>query len=208
MNDPSVDIKIAVKNAAMSMPNILLPLSMSLGAAVIFMLCSFAFYWPSPEIAFRTDDSPVAWLSSAQLWAMAILLLRLWQEKALPRLMCIWLCLAMLGMAFDEQFMLHEHWKYHCVEWMAACSYNWMKELPMLLVGLGGGVTGLILHRYFKHKNQRRLLWSAIAVGIFALYLRFMQQPADLLPYKAALLVLAEALFMGLLFSLPHQQKN
>ena len=183
--------------------SVIVPVAISLSAAIIFMLLSFLFYWPSPEIAFRTDDSPVAWLSSAQLWAMAIFSLRLYQERALPRYLSAWLAIAMLIMAFDEQFMLHEHWKYHCMEWTDACSIQWVRELPMIMVALGGSATGILLHRCLSQKLARGFLWLAIAVGLFAINLRFVQEPAALLPYKAALLVLAEALFIGLMFSLP-----
>jgi hypothetical protein len=185
-----------------------LPVIFCLGGAIIFLVVSTLLYWPVPEIAFRTDDSPVAWLSSAQLWAMAILCLRLWQDKALPRYLCIWLCFAMMEMSFDEQFMLHEHWKYHCLEWFNACSHKWVTELPMLLVAIFGSVTGLLLHIHLKNTYQRSLLWGAISIGLFALFLRFFQKPIDLLPYKAAFLVIAEALFTGLLLSLPGREDS
>ncbi|MFZ6759451.1 hypothetical protein ACO0K9_19780 [Undibacterium sp. Ji50W] len=185
-----------------------LPVAFCLVGAILFIIVSALLYWPAPEIAFRTDDSPVAWLSSAQLWAMAILCLRLWQDKALPRYLCIWLCIAMMGMSFDEQFMLHEHWKYHCLEWLSLCSHTWVTELPMLLVAIFGSVTGLLLHRNLNQSYQRSLLWGAISIGLFALYLRFLQKPIDLLPYKAAFLVIAEALFTGLLLSLPRKNNG
>ncbi|WP_374351550.1 hypothetical protein [Chitinimonas sp.] len=180
----------------------LLPGLLSLLAACVFMLVAAALYWPTPEAAFRTDDSPVAWLSSAQLWAMAILCLRLWQERALPRLLCLWLALAMMAMAFDEQFMLHEHWKYQCIDWLDACRHGWVTELPMLLVAVLGTLSGVQLHRALRNPCLSAQLGLAILCGLFALYLRFTQQPAELLPYKAALLVIAEALFLGCLLGL------
>lgn len=161
------------------------------------------FYWPEPEVAFRTDNSPVAWLSSAQLWAMAILSLRLWSDSSLPRWLCLWLATAFAGMAFDEQFMLHEHWKYSCLEWFDACRFAWVTELPMYLVGSFGLATAVAMHRAINHPVLRAQLWLALAIGIFALYLRFTQHPIDLLPYKAALLVFAEAMFVGTLLGLP-----
>ena len=69
----------------------------------------------------------------------------------------------------------------------------------MLLVALLGSVTVVWLHRQLRSRTARILLWLALGVGLFALLLRFTEQPVDLLPYKAALLVLAEALFAGLL---------
>ncbi len=173
-----------------------------LAGSVIFMTVSCFLYWPEPEVAFLTDNSPVAWLSSAQLWAMALLALRLWRESVLPRALCIWLNIAMMEMAFDEQFMLHEHWKYGCKQWLTACSIGWVTELPMILVGVLGVVTAAWIHYSLANRVARIQLWLAVGIGIFALYLRFTQHPIELLPYKAALLVTAEALFAGMLLGL------
>ncbi|MFP5391364.1 MAG: hypothetical protein ACLGI6_07450 [Gammaproteobacteria bacterium] len=173
---------------------------LSLVAALAFLALSSLLYWPTPEVAFRTDESPAAWLSSAQLWAMALLSLRLWGDGVLPRALCLWLGVAMMGMAFDEQFMLHEHWKYGCVDWFESCRMAWVTELPMLLVAAGGAATVLWLHRCLPSGLARGQLWLALAVGLFALYMRFFGHA--LLPYKAAFLVLAQALFAGLLLGL------
>lgn len=181
----------------------LLPSAFSLLAAMVFMLTATLLYWPSPEIAFRTDESPVAWLSSAQMWGMALLALRLARDSILPRTLCFWLALAMAGMAFDEQFMLHEHWKYGCIDWFAQCRHAWVTELPMFLVGALGVATALWLHKSLPQRPLQALLWAALCVGLFALWLRFGGSPAELLPYKAALLVLAQALFAGMLLGIP-----
>lgn len=167
------------------------------------MLAAAWLYWPTPEVAFRTDESPVAWLSSAQLWGLALLATRLWRDSPLPRGLCLWLAAAMAGLAFDEQFMLHEQWKYSCTAWTGLCRFEWGRELPMYLVAGLGIVTGVLLGRHVPKGALRRLLASAVTVGIFALYLRFTQRPIDLLPYKAALLVISEALFAGVLLGLP-----
>ncbi|WP_137937963.1 hypothetical protein [Chitinivorax sp. B] len=180
-----------------------MPGLISLLMAVLFMLVAAWLYWPSPEIAFRTDESPVAWLSSAQMWAMAVLSLRLWGNSILPRKLCLWLALAMMGMAFDEQFMLHEHWKYSCHQWISACRYTWMTELPMLLVGSLGLLTGIWLQHSLLTPHLRRLLWASLLIGLMALLLRFTEQPIVLLPYKAALLVIAQALFIATLLGVP-----
>lgn len=194
------------RSAASPWPGIL-----CLAGAALFMLVSAWLYWPTPDVAFRTDDSPVAWLSSAQLWAMAVLVLRLTQEATLPRLLGLWLFGAMMEMAFDEQFMLHEHWKYSCAEWLDACRMGWVRELPMLLVGVLGLGTAVWLYRAMGavvSRWQRVQLWLALAIGLFSLVLRATQQPLDLLPYKAALLVTAEALFMGMLLSFPTSRRQ
>lgn len=177
----------------------LLPGIVCLVGSILFLIVSAYLYWPAPEVAFRTDDSPAAWLSSAQLWAMALLALRLWHERLLPRRLSLWLGVAMMGMSFDEQFMLHEQWKYGCAQWINACRIGWITEAPMLLVAVLGAATAVWLHRSLPGRRAKMQLWLAIGIGLFALFLRFTQHPADLLPYKAAFLVLAEALFAGLL---------
>lgn len=181
------------------------PCNLLLFASALFLATAAWLYWPSPEMAFRTDDSPAAWLSSAQLWGTALIALRLFRERALPQALCLWLCAAMVEMSFDEQFMLHEHWKYECVQWFAACRHAWVTELPMLLVAVLGLATVVWLHRCLHARSARVLLWASIGAGLFALLLRFTQQPADVLPYKAAFLVLAEALFAGVLLGVTRR---
>jgi len=184
------------------------PFAIQLGFALAFMLVAVLSYWPEPEIAFRTDESPIAWLSSAQMWALAILSLYLWQERRLSHSLGFLLTTGMMLMAFDEQFMWHEHWKHGCQHWFSVCRYDTVRELPMLLVAAGGAVVLFLLWRCVQSGLSKVLLVAAIALGWFALYLRFTQQPAALLPYKAALLVLAQALFMGLLFSLSKPPRH
>lgn len=181
----------------------ILPILISVLAAIVFMAVSFSLYWPTPEIAFRTDDSPVAWLSSAQMWAIAILSLRLWQERALPPLLSAWLAIALMLMACDEQFMLHEQWKYQCLEWISLCQYYWVTEIPMLLVIALGVATGFFLLPYFLTPLPKSFLLASLAVGLFAMVLRFTGMPSVLLPYKALFLVLAQGLFLGTLLGLP-----
>lgn len=182
-----------------------IPRIICLTVPAVFMIIAAVRYWPAPELAFRTDDSPVAWLSSAQLWAIAILVLRLWHESTLPRSLCSWLSLAMMGMAFDEQFMLHEHWKYSCMNWLTACQLEVVREMPMILVGGLGGLTALWLHHQLPERRSRLMLWLSVLIGIFALYLRFTQRPIVMLPYKAAVLVISEALFAATLLGLKRQ---
>jgi hypothetical protein len=197
-NDIDIDIAIARRAAAFS----LAPCFFLLAASALFLGVAALLYWPAPEIAFRTDDSPAAWLSSAQLWGMALVSLRLFQERVLSRGLCLWLGAAMVTMSFDEQFMLHEHWKYACIGWLDACRHAWVMEAPMLLVGALGLATLAWLHRHLAARGARIVLWLAVGVGLFALVLRFTQQPVGLLPYKAALLVLAESLFAGVLLGI------
>lgn len=178
------------------------PFALHLAFALGFMLLAAWNYWPEPELAFRTDESPIAWLSSAQMWALAVQSLSLWQERRLTTGLGMLLGCGLMLLAFDEQFMWHEHWKHSCQNWTVACQFETVRELPMLAVAAGGLLVLILLWPKLRTGLSQGFLCSAILLGWFALYLRFVQQPALLLPYKAALLVLAQALFMGVLFSL------
>lgn len=160
--------------------------------------------WPLPERAFLSDGTAAAWLSSAQLWAMAVLSLRLARERALPPVLAGWLALAFTGMAFDEQFMLHEQGKYGCADWLGACHLSAVRELPMYAVGCGGAVTAAWLARALPSAVGRMLLWAAIAVGVFALLVDLAEWPAFARGYEEAFECIAEALFAGLLLGVQN----
>lgn len=155
-----------------------------------------------PETAFRSDRSPVAWLSSAQLWATLVMAVRLAADGVLSRRLGAWLAAAMAWLAFDEQFMLHEIWKFRCADWTSLCQSQWITELPMLLVGVLGVVTGAWLHRVLSDARARLVLWAAIVCGLFALLVDQAGIPAVLVVYEEGLEVVAEALFLGLLLGL------
>ncbi len=155
-----------------------------------------------PEQAFRSDASHMAWLSSAHLWALCVMSIRLVSERVLSLRLGLWLCGAMAWMAFDEQFMLHELWKYGCTDWLTMCRFGWVTELPMLLVGLLGVATGVWLHVALAGTGARPQLWAAIATGVCALAVDLGGAPAALVLYEEGLEVLAEALFLGLLLGM------
>ena len=171
--------------------------------AFFFMLVATVLYWPTPEIAFLSDNSPVSWLSSAQLWAIAVLSLRMSMDRSLPLATAAWLCAAMVFLACDEQFMLHEHWKYGCHQWIDACRYQWVTELPILMVGLFGTATMVWLHHLIASRAARTVLWSSLAVGVLAIAVDIFAWPTSLLRLEEALEVIAEALFTGFLLGVP-----
>lgn len=173
-----------------------------------FMAVAAATSWPLPEVAFRSDNSPVSWLSSAQLWTASMLSLRLVSEGVLPRRLGGWLFVALAGLAFDEQFMFHEQWKFGCSDWFSACRYAWGMELPMLSVCVVGLGTMLVLHRVVSDLRARLQLWSAYLVGAFALFvdLSGMQWLVGL--YEEGFEVISEAIFMGLLLGLRNSSAD
>lgn len=154
------------------------------------------------QLAFLSDDSPVSWLSSAQLWAIALIALRYCIDKTIPLYAAMWLCAAMVLMAFDEQFMFHEQWKYGCVEWLSICEYQWVRELPMILVAIVGAATMFWLHKMIPLISARTVLWAAFGIGAFAISLDLIPWFALLVRYEEAVEVLAEAAFLGYLLGL------
>lgn len=174
----------------------------ALGGALAFMVAAVIWYWPTPEFAFLSDNSPVSWLSSAQLWAIALLALRLGADRSLPVLASIWLGSAMIVLACDEQFMFHEHWKYGCHQWLSACSHRWVTEFPIIAVGVVGAATMVWLDRLLPNRLARSWLWSSLAVGGLAIIVDLFGWPTPLVRAEEALEVIAEALFAGTLLGL------
>jgi hypothetical protein len=178
------------------------PAALCLAGSTLFMLVATAVYWPNPEIAFLSDQSPVSWLSSAQLWAIALLALRLGVDRTLPITASVWLGLAMMILAFDEQFMLHEHWKYGCAQWLDACRNRWVTELPIILVGIVGAATLAWLYSLLNARSARVLLACALGIGILAIAVDLFRWPSIFVTAEEGLEVLAESLFAGVLLGL------
>jgi hypothetical protein len=185
-----------------------LPSVIYLLSVAMFVTSAIVLYWPTPEFALLSDQSPVSWLSSAQLWALALLALRLGMERVLPIGIAIWLGLAMVALACDEQFMLHEQWKYGCTAWWSACGMEWVTELPMMLVGGLGLLTLLALHRNIQPRPARILMWSGFTVGAVALTLDLITWSDALSRYEEGLEVLSETLFTASLLGLHATQKS
>jgi len=192
--------KLADQGSLKPRPFTLWPAVLTPAGALFFMAFAAAWYWPTPELAFISDNSPVSWLSSAQLWATALIALRLGADRSLPVLASVWLAGAMVVLACDEQFMFHEHWKYGCHQWLDACrSHHWVTEAPILAVAIVGSVTIAWLHHLLHDRGCRLWLWSSLAVGALAILVDLTNWPSQLARVEEALEVVAEALFVGAL---------
>jgi hypothetical protein len=171
----------------------LLPLIFALG-----LMVAFAFLRsPNWQQSFASDLSPAAWLSSAQLLGAALLAVRLSIDRLLPQYLGALLAIALWLLALDEQFMLHEQWKYGCQAWLKACSYLWVRELPIILVALLGTV---FLRKLWQLKIDiefRFLVAASLAVGLFAIYIDLFEVNETLAVLEEAFEVMAEALFLG-----------
>jgi hypothetical protein len=185
-----------------------------LGAVAGFLLFSAWIFSPGWERAFRSDNSPASWLSSALLLTLCVTALRLTAERCLPWRLGVWLVLAFGALALDEQFMLHELWKFRCHEWMDACRWSAVREVPMLAVALVGLVTLARLHRALSHRSTRALLWAGFAVGLAAIGVdqwpevqphapTLPELPVLLATLEEALEVVAEALVLAALLRQP-----
>lgn len=172
-------------------------------AAVALMAAFAAARWPLWEQAFYSDQSPAAWLSSAQLVAASVLALRLGAVRDLPRASAVLLASALLWLALDEQFLLHEQWKFGCERGWSGCRFAAVREAPMLAVGVLGSSAVALLWRMVRDGRFRVLIGAALAVGLLAIVVDLGASPAQLIPFEEALEVLAEALFIGALLTIP-----
>lgn len=144
-----------------------------------------------------SDQSPASWLSSAQLLGVFFLSLRLGQDGTLPRGLSYLLSAGMLVLALDENFMLHEQWKYGCAAWLLACKYGWVRELPILAVGTIGFLAVVLLMRKIPERLPRAVLSSGLAIGLLAIFVDLTELPKYALPFEEVLEVISEALFLG-----------
>ena len=176
-----------------------------LAAVLGYLLLSAWMLAPAWERAFRSDGSPLAWLSSALLLTLSITALRL---------LGAWLAVAFLALALDEQFMLHELWKFRCHEWTTACQHSAVREAPILAVAVVGLLTLAWLHRALLHPGSRALLWASLAVGWLAIgvdqwpevqpHLPWLPElPPLLATLEEGLEVVAEALVLAALLRQP-----
>jgi hypothetical protein len=139
---------------------------------LLFIAVSVWAYLPWWDMAFRSDTSPLSWLSSALLFASAMLALQLGAARAFPRGFSLWLAASLLLLSIDERFMLHEYWKYHCYQWAwcalpEAGKIDALGDLPMLLVGAVGVATWAWLYRAVASRVARALLSLAVFIGVF-----------------------------------------
>lgn len=183
------------------------PVLVCTAAAVVVLLFSAASAWramPLWEAAFRSDSSPVSWLSSALLLANSAIAVRLGLDRALPARLAAWLALAIFVLAMDEQFMLHEYWQYSCQQYFELCrSMPWVRKIPIPMVGVVGILTALWLNNHLPTGRTRACLWSALSVGVWAIVVDQVEMPEMIAVFEEGFEVLSEAIFLGVLLSLP-----
>jgi hypothetical protein len=176
----------------------LTPIILALG----FMLVAGLADWPYWQKAFRSDFSSVSWLSSAQLWSLALLSLMLIAIRGLPLGLGGLLVSCFVLLALDEQFQWHELWKYRCIDWLALCRFKLVTEAPLLIVGAGGSALVYLLLQQAPDRRSKLLLLSSLGIGLIALGVDQLPMPAAIAVFEEALEVLAEACWISYLFSL------
>jgi hypothetical protein len=152
------------------------------------------------EHAFLSDDSRVSWLSSALLMGNAILAFKLTLDRALPRWLGFGSTCALLLLAVDEQFMLHERYKHMRLLQLSsshAVLASWLADVPIILVALGGIAFVWMLSRGIPGRAAKNLLRVAVALGVFAVWIDVGHPPAWLALFEEAYEVLAESLFLS-----------
>ncbi len=181
----------------------LAPALIALGLMAVFA----GMHWPFWAKSFSSDFSPAARLSASLLLAAACLSVRLGIEGALGWRLSLWLSWALFGLALDEQFLLHERWKYGCERWLALCTMAWVRDLPVYLVALLGTASMGMLFRAVTCVAVRGLLVASLAVGLFALGIDLMELSGVLGMLEEGFEVLAEALFIGALLLVPSARR-
>ena len=180
---------------------------------LVFMGGCYVLHQPLWERAFRSDDSPVSWLSSALLFANAVVALTLSLTSAIPPRLGGVMSAGLLWCALDEQFMFHERFKYDYVPtWVPAeglfsfCLGN----LPMFAVGLGGTASVAWFLRRMWRTNivACGLMLIALALGVAALVVDLWGEQWWVAPLEEGIEVLAESVFLSALLETAQVQSR
>ena len=150
-------------------------------------------------VAFISDGSAVAWLSSALLVANAAVALSVTLMRALPLITGGCLAAALALLAVDEQFQLHEQFKNRA-------GTTRFSEAPMVMVGIGAVVVLVVLWRRLPTRTARVLFASAVSVGVFALWVDLGSPPVVVGQLEEGFEVLSESLFLCGLLELARVQ--
>lgn len=181
--------------------------------ALAFMALSYVLSQPLWERAFMSDNSPVAWLSSALLLAGGVLAWRLTRDRLINRHLGYIMALGLLYCALDEQFMLHEHLKYEYLPvWLPNHSgvRQTLSDLPLAFVGLGGvfciGV--LVRQKWQGDRPACLLLLASLGIGFVAIAVDLFGQDWRIAPIEEGIEVLAESFFLAALLAVRQVQSS
>lgn len=181
--------------------------------ALAFMALSYVLSQPLWERAFMSDNSPVAWLSSAQLLAGSVLAWRLTRDRLVTRYLGYIMAFGLLYCALDEQFMLHEHLKYEYLPvWLPSHSglRQTLSDLPLIFVGFGGVfcVGALVRQKWQGDRPTCLLLLAGLMVGFAAIAVDIVGQDWRVAPIEEGIEVLAESFFLAALLAMRQVQSS
>lgn len=187
------DLRSSMPNRSPSDTAWILRTGVLLTLACAFMAISAWLHRPWWELAFRSDNSPVSWLSAALLVAAALLCVRLVGDGSLPRVRGGILASMLGAMALDEQFMFHERLKYRHLPDGSAFA-----DASTVVLVAGGLLMLWLFLRTVRGLAPRLLMMAAIGVGELALVVDLMgtDAPALLSMLEEGIEVLAETLFV------------
>lgn len=181
--------------------------SLVLMATTLFMVFAAWQSLPWWEYAFISDNSPVSWLSSALLVACAAVAFSLTLDRSLHRVFGSALTGALVMMAVDEQFMLHEQFQYtYAADASTDGAVGAFGHAPTLAVGVVGVAMALWFAWKGPSRTAGRLMFAAVAVGVFSLWVDLGRPPAILAKTEEAYEVLAESLALCALLEVPRRQ--
>jgi hypothetical protein len=180
--------------------------------SLVFMMACFALYQPLWERAFRSDDSPVSWLSSTLLFANAVVALVLALQSVIPARLGGAMSLGLLWCALDEQFMFHERFKYRYVHaWFPDGGFgSWLADLPLALVGVGGAICVAWFARAMRKRSAVScvLMLTGLALGGLALAVDGWGESWPVAPFEEGIEALAESFFLSALLAAAQVQSR
>lgn len=177
------------------------------------MALCYVLNQPLWERAFMSDNSPVAWLSSALLLANSVLTWRLTSDRLIGRHLGYIMALGLLYCALDEQFMLHERLKYQYLPMWLSTSLGLqqiLSNLPLLLVGLGGALcVGIFIRQKWQGDRPAcLLLLAAPVIGFVAIAVDIWGQDWRIAPVEEGIEVMAESFFLAALLAIGQVQSS
>lgn len=181
--------------------------------ALAFMMLSYVLNQPLWERAFMSDNSPVAWLSSALLLSSSVLIWRLTRDRLIGRYLGYIMVLGLLYCALDEQFMLHEHLKYQYLPmWLPSSSgvRQALSDLPLIFVGLGGVfcIGTLVRQKWQGDRQACLLLLATLVIGFVAIAVDIRGQDWRIAPVEEGIEVLAESFYLAALLAMRQVQSS
>ena len=180
--------------------------------SIAFMALCYVLNQPLWERAFMSDNSPVAWLSSALLLANSVLTWRLTSDRLIGRRLGYIMALGLLYCALDEQFMLHERLKYQYLPMWLSTSLGLQQILSnlLLLVGLSGALcVGIFIRQKWQGDRPAcLLLLAALAIGFVAIAVDIWGQGRRIAPVEEGIEVMAESFFLAALLAIGQVQSS